>query len=88
MKARLTLNDKDGGIVKAVIDRFEGDFAVVLFGDKEIKVDIPIELLPKGAKEGSWLNISFVMDMEGTAKQEEKIRVLLEKLKKKGKGND
>ncbi len=27
--------------IKAVIDRFEGDYAVVLFGDGEIKVDIP-----------------------------------------------
>ncbi len=76
------MNDKDGGIVKAVIDRFESDFAVVLFGDKEIKVDIPLELLPAGVKEGSLLNVSFEMDEEGTKKQEEKIRGLLEKLKK------
>ena len=71
--------------MKAVIDRFEGDFAVILFGDKEIKTDIPRELLPKDAKEGSWLNVSFELDAEGTQKQEEKIRGLLEKLKKKGR---
>ncbi|MFY9542033.1 MAG: DUF3006 family protein, partial [Dethiobacteria bacterium] len=31
--------------MKAVIDRFEGDFAVVLFGDEEIKLNIPRKLL-------------------------------------------
>ena len=31
--------------MKAIIDRFEGDYAVVLFGDEEIKVDMQ-KLLP------------------------------------------
>ncbi|MBT9140225.1 MAG: hypothetical protein DDT30_00801 [Dehalococcoidia bacterium] len=34
--------------MKAVIDRIEGDYAVVLFGDAEIQVDIPVGLLPEG----------------------------------------
>lgn len=71
--------------MKAVIDRFEGDFAVVLFGDEEIKVDIPNKLLPKGAKEGSWLNIIFELDPDATKKQQEKIQGLLEKLRNKPK---
>ncbi|NLL58351.1 MAG: DUF3006 domain-containing protein [Firmicutes bacterium] len=49
--------------MKAVIDRFEGDYAVVLFGDQ--KVDIPRQLLPKSAKEDSWLKVSFELDPEG-----------------------
>ena len=69
--------------MKAVIDRFEGDIAVVLFGDEEIRVDIPRQLLPAGAREGSWLKVSFELDPEGAKKQEEKIRGLLEKLKSK-----
>lgn len=71
--------------MKAVIDRFEGDFAVVLFGDEEIKVDIPRQLLPKGAKEGSWLRVSFELDLEKTKAQKEKIKGLLDKLKNKNK---
>ena len=51
--------------MKAVIDRFEGDHAVVLFGDEEIKVDIPRQLLPTGVKEGSWLKVSFELDPDG-----------------------
>ncbi len=69
--------------MKAVIDRFEGEYAVVLVGDKEIKLDIPREQLPEGAKEGSWLKISFELDFEGTKTQEEKIKALLDKLKRK-----
>ncbi len=76
--------------MKAVIDRFEGDYAVVLFGDDEIKVDIPLILLPEGSKEGSWLNINFELDVEGEMKQRERIENKLERLKRKGKerGND
>ena len=69
--------------MKAVIDRFEGDFAVVLVGDKEIKVDIPKALLPKKAKEGSWLKFNIELDPEGTEKQKEKMSKLLDKLKDK-----
>ncbi|MBS4022986.1 MAG: DUF3006 domain-containing protein [Dethiobacter sp.] len=71
--------------MKAIIDRFEGDYAVVLFGDEEIKADIPKKLLPKGVREGSWLKVSFELDAEGTKKQEEKIKNLLDKLKNKQK---
>ena len=69
--------------MKVVIDRFEGDYAVVLVEDEEIKVDIPKQLLPKGAKEGSWLKLNFELDLEGTEKQKEKISKLLDKLKNK-----
>lgn len=69
--------------MKAVIDRFEEDYAVVLVGNDEVKVDIPKKLLPKGAQEGSWLTISMELDPAGTKKQEEKIQGLLKKLKNK-----
>ena len=69
--------------MKAVIDRFEGSIAVVLFGDDEIKVDIPKKLLPNGAKEGSWLKVNIDLDKDGTKKQEEKIKGMLDKLKNK-----
>lgn len=69
--------------MKAVIDRFEEDYAVVLFGDDEIKVDIPKILLPEGVQEGSWLNVSFELDQEGKLGQKKKIEDLLDKLKGK-----
>jgi hypothetical protein len=66
--------------MKAVIDRFEEDYAVVLFGNDEIKVDIPKKLLPEGAQERSWLTVSFELDQEGTLAQKKKITDLLDKL--------
>ena len=54
--------------MKAVIDRFEGEYAVVLFGDEEIKVDIPKLLLPEDAKKKSWLIINFELNVEGEMK--------------------
>lgn len=41
-----------------IIDRFEGDYAVVELKNKEI-VDIPRVILPVEAKEGDLINISI-----------------------------
>ncbi len=71
--------------MKGVIDRYEGEYAVVLFGEDEIKVDVPKLLLPEGAKEGSWLNINLELDIEGEMKQRERIEKKLERLKQKGR---
>ena len=71
--------------MKAVIDRFEGEYAIVLFGEDEIKVDIPKVSLPEGSKEGSWLKVSFELDLEETKSREDRIKSKLDKLKKKGK---
>ena len=67
--------------MKAVIDRFEEEYAVMLFGDEEIKVEVPRKLLP----EGSWLKVSFELDPEETMACKEKINSLLEKLKNKNR---
>ena len=71
--------------MKAVIDRFEGDYAIVLFGEEEIKLDIPKTLLPEGAREGSWMNMTLELDVEETKSREARIQSKLDKLKKKGK---
>ncbi|HHU49956.1 MAG: DUF3006 domain-containing protein [Caldicoprobacterales bacterium] len=70
--------------MKAVVDRIEGQIAIVLFGDDEIKADIPLVLLPEGTKEGSHLNITFELDPASEAGQREKIAALLQKLSNKG----
>ena len=55
----------------------------MLFGDREIEVDIPSDLLPKGAKEGDILKVNFDIDQSTTDAQREKIESLLHKLKNK-----
>jgi len=72
--------------LKAVIDRFEGNYAVVLIGPEETRVDLPIKLLPTGAREGSVLDVSFELDPEGEEERRKRIRDKLGKLMNKGKG--
>src|SRR5690554_5804316 len=83
MKAKPLLSKEVIKTMKAVIDRFEGYYAVVLCGDEEIRVDIPQKLLSQNAREGSWLQVSFELDPVGTKKQKEKVKNLLDKLKNK-----
>ena len=73
--------------MRAVVDRIENQTAVLLFGDEESKVDIPLKLLPAGTREGSFLQVSFSLDPAGESGQREKISGLLEKLRNK-KGQD
>jgi hypothetical protein len=67
--------------MKAVIDRFEGEFAVLIVGEDEQHVNVLKKLLPKLSKEGSWLQVeikngevvSAVMDEEETANAKQRI---------------
>ncbi len=68
---------------EAIIDRFEGDMAVILIGEDEIKVEIPRQHLSQGAREGSRLKLNFALDPEETGQQEERIDKLLYKLRSK-----
>jgi hypothetical protein len=68
-------------MMKAVIDRFEGEFAVLIMGEDEQRMNVLKKLLPKPSKEGSWLQveiqngefISAVMDEEEAANAKQRI---------------
>lgn len=62
--------------MKLIIDRFEGDFAVVETKDK-LMVNLPISLIP-GAKEGDV--ISIIIDEEETQKRKDNIQKLMDEL--------
>lgn len=74
--------------MKAVIDRFEGDIAVLLVGER--RMDIPRTLLPKAAKEGDWLRIDMkgdqvfraVIDAEETSNAKQRIEDKLARLRR------
>ena len=72
--------------MKAVIDRFEGDYAIVLLGDEEeeIKAYIPKQILPSGIREGSWLSVCIKLDTKQEKMKRGKISKFLDKLKMKG----
>jgi len=59
-----------------IIDRFEGNWAVIEYGDKTF--NFPKELLPKEAKEGDVLKFDVEINREET----EKHRKIIEDLAK------
>ena len=61
-----------------IIDRFEGQWAVIEHGD--VTFNIPRELMPVGAKEGDVLNITFEVDFKATEKHSKKITKLMDDL--------
>ncbi len=67
--------------MKVVVDRFEGDYAVVLFEEGKISINVPCFLLPKGTKEGSWLKVSFKSAEPETERRRKKIEGLFNRLK-------
>lgn len=71
------------GNMKGVIDRIESDYAVVLCTDEEVKVDIPLKLLPKEVKEGTHLSLSIKINDQSEKEQRAKTQNLLNKLKNK-----
>jgi hypothetical protein len=69
---------------KAVIDRFEGKWAVLLLGDDEKPVSVPKKSLPRRVQAGQWLNVQLAgqegdevvsakVDPEETARMKKRI---------------
>jgi hypothetical protein len=77
-------------MMKAVIDRFEGKFAVLIVGEDEQRMNVLKKLLPKQSREGSWLQVEIqngevitaVMDEEETANAKQRIAEKLERLRR------
>ncbi|MDI3545153.1 MAG: hypothetical protein PWP68_570 [Rikenellaceae bacterium] len=68
--------------MKGVIDRFEGDYAVVELEDGKMK-DIKKSLFPDNAKEGDVIIINekgIKIDIEETHKRKEEINSLMDEL--------
>jgi hypothetical protein len=70
--------------MKAVIDRIENDTAVILIGDDEVVLDVPLALLPEGSTEGTWLRVDFLIDEHSTNEHFRKNKFLLDRLIRKG----
>jgi hypothetical protein len=69
--------------LRAVIDRIEeGDVAVLMVGeDGKTQMEIPISLLPEGAKDGDHLRIHISLDRPSRSGAEERIKKLQDELK-------
>jgi len=70
--------------IKAVIDRIEEGTAVLFIRpDEKDELHWPVNHLPDNAKEGDILNIIIEVDQEETERTKERVRSLIDKLKKK-----
>lgn len=63
--------------MKVIIDRFEGDYAVVELPNRRM-IDLPLILVPGGAREGDTLDIS--VDEDDTELRKKRIEQLTEDL--------
>ena len=72
---------------KVVIDRIEGEHAVVVdFDDDSVKFNLPVDYLPKGVKEGDHLQMSFKVEEESREAQKKRVQDLLKELTEKKEG--
>ena len=75
---------------QAVIDRFEGEWAVLLVGEEERRLNVPRKNLPRGAREGQWLQVelegdqllSASIDREATDQARQRVMEKLERLRR------
>ncbi len=65
--------------IRAVVDRFEGNKAVLLVGEQETSVNWPRELLPK-SKEGDILSIQIAVDTAATEQAQAEVDDLFEQI--------
>lgn len=73
---------KSGGSTTVIIDRIEGDLAVlVLYEDDRVKFNFPIKYLPAGVRDGDHLQMSFVKDELSRESEKKRIDDLLGELK-------
>ncbi|MBQ7516169.1 MAG: DUF3006 domain-containing protein [Schwartzia sp.] len=70
--------------IQAVIDRYEGDRAVLLLGEKESASAVfPSAFLPPGTDEGDHLKITITRDRRATARAGREAASLLAALRER-----
>ena len=68
----------------AVVDRIEGDIAVLLVGPDEFKVDFPVSLLPP-VRDGSLLRLNVELNESEEQSRRGAAQSLIDKLLSKNK---
>lgn len=66
--------------IKAVIDRFESDKAVLLIGDEEVQVVWPRQFLDSKAQEGDILQLDLQIDQLATQAAKAEAESLLQQI--------
>jgi hypothetical protein len=69
-------NDRKDFSLRGVVDRYEGDYAVLVFDDGQ-RLLWPKKQLPPGATEGVAVAIALTIDLMDTGQRSTKLKVLL-----------
>jgi riboflavin synthase len=73
--------------IKAVIERFEGDQAVIALGENGDECIVPRASLPRGAVAGLWLLVELAGDhVINAVIDEEETKIVRERLSRLGRG--
>ncbi len=75
---------------QAYIDRFEGDYAVIMVGAEQLPMDVLRHHLPRQSREGQWLRVEIVanqlvsahIDTAATEAARQRIQEKLERLRR------
>jgi Protein of unknown function (DUF3006) len=68
---------------KVVIDRIEGDLAVLaVYEDDQVKFNFPLHYLPEGVREGDHLQMAFAQNEQSREWEQKKVEDLLKELKR------
>lgn len=70
------------GRIRALVDRYEGECAILLLGGEGREALWPADLLPEGTREGAVLWIDLGLDAGATELERDKIRKLVDRLKR------
>jgi len=87
--------ESSSGIEAAVVDRLEGELAVLLVGADEVEVTLPVGELGGEAREGAWLLVRVSTtgvevvgaDPAGEARQRERMQRRMARLRAERGGN-
>ena len=75
--------------ITLVIDRFEGEYAILESQEKNpLTFNFPRHLLPEGVKEGNVIRFNIDIDDKETERRRKKIKEQLDNLKEKDQGGD
>jgi len=74
---------KSESSTKIVIDRIEGDLAVLaLYEDDRVKFNFPLQYLPEGVREGDDLQMTCAQDEQSRESEQKRVEDLLKELKR------
>lgn len=69
--------------MRAIIDRIEEGIAVILLGEEEIPLHLPVHYLPNGTSEGSVLEVSISVIEDETVRIRSQMEERIARLRKK-----